>query len=161
MAQRFPGLSRGDFNRASAGTARRFDHDICSKHAGDAESIDCADGAKLSAAKPYAVLCLLPSERVSISNRAGRLIYSKEIVRLQHGNERAKICDREAGFFGDFVEIRRPAEDRKKLKNRSPDAVFFWLKSLIPFSGETGRERCRARRAAHAAGLVTTDQSGR
>ena len=73
------------------------------KHAGDAESIDCADGAKLSAAKPYAVLCLLPSERVSISNRAGRLIYCKEIVRLQLGNEYAKIFYGDGGLFANSL----------------------------------------------------------
>ena len=91
MAQRFPALSRGDFNPASASTAGGFDDCICAKHAGDAESIDCADRVKLPAVKPYAVLCLVPSERVSICDRATHPIHSNEIMRLQSGNEHAKI----------------------------------------------------------------------
>jgi hypothetical protein len=34
------------------------------------------------------------------------------------------------------VQTRRPAESRKKLKNRSPHAVLYWLKTLIPFFDE-------------------------
>jgi hypothetical protein len=68
MAQRLPALYGANFDPASAGSARRLYECICTKHAGDAESIDCTDGVKLPAARLYAVFCLLPSERVSIKD---------------------------------------------------------------------------------------------
>jgi hypothetical protein len=58
-------------------------------------------------------------------------------LRLQLGNERSKIFYAEPGLFANFVLMRRPAEACKKLKNRSPHSILFWLKSLIPFFGET------------------------
>ena len=57
-------------------------------------------------------------------------------MRLQLGNERSDIFYGEAGLFANFVQKRRPAQPCKKLKNYSPHAVLFWLKSLIPFVGE-------------------------
>jgi len=51
--------------------------------------------------------------------------------------KRSKIFCGEPGFFADFVETRRSGRSREKLKNRSPHAVLHWIKSLIPFSGET------------------------
>jgi hypothetical protein len=161
MAQRLPALRGADFDPASAGAAGRLDDYVRTKHAGDAESIDCTDGVKFPAAKLYAVLCLLPGERVSISNRAGQLIHSDEVMRLQLGNEHLEIFYGEAGLFANFVQMRRPARSRKKLKNRSPHVVLFWLKSLIPFFGKTQARVIAPEQGSRAAGLVNTDQSGR
>ncbi len=68
MAQRGPAFGGADFDSASAGTAGRLDDDVRTKHAGDAESIDRADGVKSPAAKLYAVFCLFPGEWVSIKD---------------------------------------------------------------------------------------------
>jgi hypothetical protein len=58
-------LCGADLDPACARAAGGPNDDIRTKHAGDAERIDCADGLKLSTAKLYTVLCLLPGERVA------------------------------------------------------------------------------------------------
>jgi hypothetical protein len=68
MAQRLPTLDDADFDPASASSAGRLDHCICTKHSSDAESIDCTDCVKPLAAKLYAVFRLFPGEWVSIKD---------------------------------------------------------------------------------------------
>jgi len=130
-------LGGSDLDAACARAAGRLDDNIRTKHAGDAERIDCADGVKLAAAEVYAVFCLLPGEWVRIKDDVCRRVAAQEVTRLQLGNEHSKIFYREAGLFANFPEMRGPAEACKKLKNRSPHAVLFWRKGLIPFLGET------------------------
>jgi hypothetical protein len=137
MVQRLSALNDTDLDPASAGATGRLDDCICTKHAGYAERIDCADGVKRPAAKLDTVLCLLPGERVSIVDDVCRRIAAQEVKRLELGNHRSNIFNGEAGLFADLVQTRRPARSREKLKNRSPHAVLFWLKGLVPFLGET------------------------
>jgi len=82
MTQRLPALGGADFDPASAGSAGRLDDCICTKHAGDAESIDCTDGVKHPAVKLYAVFCLSPGEWVSIKDDVCRLVAAQEVMRL-------------------------------------------------------------------------------
>src|SRR6266436_5933425 len=82
IAQGLPALGSADFDPASAGSAGRFDIYVRTKHAGDAESVDCTDGVKLPVAKPYAVFCLSRGKWVSIKDDVCRLVASQEIMRL-------------------------------------------------------------------------------
>ena len=93
---------------ACAGAARRLDDCIGTKHAGDAESINCADGVKTLAAKLYAVLCRFPGEWVSIKYSVCRRIAAQQVMCLELGNEHSNIFYGEAGLSGNFAQMRRP-----------------------------------------------------
>jgi hypothetical protein len=68
MAQRLPALSSADFDPASTGATARLNEYVRTKHAGNAERIDCTDRVKSLAVELYAVFCLFPGEWVSIKD---------------------------------------------------------------------------------------------
>jgi hypothetical protein len=106
-------LRGADFDAGSAVAAGRFDRRVGTKHSSDAERIDGTKGIQLASVKLNAMLCCLFSERAGVINRAGCVIHSKKIMRLQFGHERPDLFRREVDRFANLRQANSSSTVRQ------------------------------------------------